>query len=439
MTRTLITHADIITLDATSTILRNADVAIDGERIVAVGQAPAGFQPDATLDARNHVLLPGFVNAHTHAPMTFERGWAEDLPLDRWFNERVWVVESQLTDEDVYWGAMLAAAEMIRGGTVAFGDHYFYMDRVAEAAKQAGLRALLAWCVFGEENNIGADLPRTVDFVQRWQGTAGGRIRTILGPHSPYMCEPRFLARSAAVAARLGVGIHIHLAESQQQVDNSLAKHDRSPVELLEANGVFDVPTIAAHCIYVNAIDQAILASRGVTVVQCPNCHMKLGMGVTPVPALLAQGVNVALGTDGTASSNDLNMLKEARLAALIQKLHHADPEAMPGDLPLRMATQNGARALGWPDSGAIVPGMLADLILLDCDRPHWRPRHDLVANLLHSAQAGDVSHVMVAGRWLMKERRFVTLDVERILWEAERRALKLVGQDLAVVRRYEG
>jgi 5-methylthioadenosine/S-adenosylhomocysteine deaminase len=426
-------------LDAAGTILRDADVAIDGDRIVAAGQAPAGFQPDETLDARNHVLLPGFVNAHTHAPMTFERGWAEDLPLDRWFNERVWVVESQLTHEDVYWGAMLAAAEMIRSGTVAFADHYFYMDRVAEAAEQAGLRALLAWCVFGEEHNIGADLPRTLDFVQRWQGAAGGRIRTILGPHSPYMCEPRFLARTAAVAARLGVGIHIHLAESQQQVDNSFAKYDRSPVELLEANGVFDVPTIAAHCICVNAVDQAILASRGVTVVQCPNGHMKLGMGVTPVPALLAQGVNVALGTDGTASSNDLNMLKEARLAALIQKLHHADPEVMPGDLPLRLATQNGAKALGWSDSGVIAPGKLADLILLDCDQPHWRPRHDLVANLLHSAQAGDTSHVMVAGRWLMKERRLVTLDEERILWEAERRALALVGQDLAVVRRYEG
>jgi 5-methylthioadenosine/S-adenosylhomocysteine deaminase len=439
MTRTLISHADIITLDPAGTILRDADVAIDGDRILAVGQAPAGFQADETLDAHNHVLMPGFVNAHTHASMTFERGWAEDLPLDRWFNERVWVVESQLTDEDVYWGALLAAAEMIRGGTVAFADHYFYMDRVAEAAEQAGLRALLAWCVFGEEHNIGADLPRTVDFVQRWQGAADGRIRAILGPHSPYMCEPRFLARTAAVAARLGVGIHIHLAESQQQVDNSFARHDRSPVELLEANGVFDVPTIAAHCICVNAVDQAILASRGVTVVQCPNCHMKLGMGVTPVPALLAQGVNVALGTDGTASSNDLNMLKEARLAALIQKLHHADPEVMPGDLPLRMATQNGARALGWPDSGAIVPGNRADLLLLDCDRPHWRPRHDLVANLLHSAQAGDVSHVMVAGRWLMQERRLLTLDEERILWEAERRALKLVGQELAVVRRYEG
>ena len=439
MAKILIEHADIVTLDAAGTILRDDAVAVDGDRIVAVGSAPAGFQPDETLDATNHVLMPGFVNAHTHAPMTFERGWAEDLPLDRWFNERVWVVESQLTAEDVYWGAMLAVAEMIRGGTVAFADHYFYMDRVGEAVEQAGLRALLAWCVFGEENNIGTDLAGTVDFVQRWQGAADGRIRTVLGPHSPYMCEPRFLARTAAVAARLNVGIHIHLAESQEQVANSLALHDRSPVEVLETNGVFDVPVIAAHCISISEVDQEILARRDVTVVQCPNCHMKLGMGVTPVPALQAKGVNVALGTDGTASSNDLNMLKEARLAALIQKLHHRDPTVMAGDLPLRMATQNGARALGWPDSGAIVPGALADLILLDCDQPHWRPRHDLVANLLHSAQAGDVSHTMVAGRWLMKDRRLLTLDVERILWEAERRATALVGGELRIVRTYVG
>ena len=439
MSSILIQHADIVTLDSAGTVLRDADLAIEGDRIVALGKAPAGFQADETLDATNCVLMPGFYNAHTHAPMTFERGWAEDLPLDRWFNERVWVVESKLTDEDVYWGAMLAMAEMIRSGTVGFADHYFYMDRVAEATEQAGLRGLLAWCVFGEEQNIGTDLPGTVDFVQRWQGAADGRIRTVLGPHSPYMCEPVFLARTAAVAARLGVGIHIHLAESQQQVQNSIATYDRSPVELLEANGVFDVPTLAAHCIAISEIDQEILARREVTVVQCPNCHMKLGMGVTPVPALLAKGVNVALGTDGTASSNDLNMLKEARLAALIQKLHHGDPEIMAGDLPLRMATQNGAKALGWPDSGAIRPGALADLILLNADRPHWRPRHDLVANLLHSAQAGDVSHMMVAGRWLMKDRQLLTLDLDRILWEAERRALALVGQELSIVRKYEG
>jgi 5-methylthioadenosine/S-adenosylhomocysteine deaminase len=439
MARILIEHADVITLDEGGTVLRDAQVAVDGGRILAVGRAPAGFQADETLDASNHVLMPGFYNSHTHSPMTFERGWAEDLPLDRWFNERVWVVESQLTAEDVYWGAMLAAAEMIRSGTVGFADHYFYMERVAEVVEQSGLRALLAWCVFGEEGNIGIDLPGTVDFVKRWHEGAGDRIHTVLGPHSPYMCEPRFLARTAAVAARIGVGIHIHLAESQEQVDRSRAKYDLSPVEVLESNGVFDVPVIAAHCIYLDEGDLTILASRPVTVVQCPNCHMKLGMGVTPVLDLQARGVQVALGTDGTASSNDLDMLKEARLAALVQKLHHADPEVMAGDLPLRMATQHGARALGWPDGGVVRPGAQADLILMDCDRPHWRPRHDLVANVLHAAQAGDVSHVMVAGQWLMRDRRLTTLDEERILWEAERRAMALVGKDLAMVRRYGG
>jgi len=278
-----------------------------------------------------------------------------------------------------------------------------------------------------------------VDFVKRWHEAAGDRIHTVLGPHSPYMCEPRFLARTAAVAARIGVGIHIHLAESQEQVDRSRAKYDLSPVEVLESNGVFDVPVIAAHCIYLDEGDLTILASRPVTVVQCPNGHMKLGMGVTPVLDLQARGVQVALGTDGTASSNDLDMLKEARLAALVQKLHHADPEVMAGDLPLRMATQSGARALGWPDSGVIRPDAQADLILMDCDRPHWRPRHDLVANVLHAAQAGDVSHVMVAGQWLMRDHHLTTLDEERILWEAERRALALVGKNLAMVRQYSG
>ncbi|MEA3338032.1 MAG: amidohydrolase [Chloroflexota bacterium] len=438
MARVLIEHADVITLDEPGRVLRDTSVAVEGDRIVAVGEVPSGFDADEMLDASNKVLMPGFVNAHTHAPMTFERGWAEDLPLDRWFNERVWVVESQLSEDDVYWGAMLAAAEMIRAGTIGFADHYFYMDRVAEVVEQTGLRAMLAWCVFGEEDTIGIDLAGTVDFVQRWQGAANDRIHTVLGPHSPYMCSPYFLARTAAVAARIDTGIHIHLAESREQVANSLASHDRTPVEVLEANGVFDVPAIAAHCIYLNEVDKEILARHDVTVVQCPNCHMKLGMGVTPVPELLSLGVNVALGTDGTASSNDLNMLKEARLSALIQKHEHADPEIMPGDLPLRMATQNGARALGWPDSGVVAPGMAADLILVDCDQPHWRPRHDLMANLLHAAQGNDISHVMVAGQWLMKDRNLLTMDEDRILWEAERRALALVDQDLTVVRSYD-
>ena len=441
MSRILIRDVDVITLNEQGAVLRGAELAIADGRIVAVGQAPADFAPNETVDGHNRVAMPGFFNAHTHAAMTLVRGWADDLPLDRWFNERIWVAESALEEEDVYWGAALAAAEMIRSGTVGFADHYFWMDQVAKVVEESGLRATLAWCVFGlEEGEIGTDLQGTLEFVQRWQGVADGRIRTLLGPHSPYICSDYFLARTAAVAARLGVGIHIHVSESQEQVDNSLERYDRTPVQVLEASGIFNVPTIAAHCIYLQESEmREILAERAVHVEQCPGCPKKQGMGTTPVPELLECGVNVALGTDGAASNNDLDMLEEARLASLVQKHDRRDPEVMPGDLALRLATQNGARAMGFPESGVLAPGRPADLILLDFDKPHLWPRHDLVSNVLYAAKSPDVSDVLVAGRWLMRNRALLTLDEERIKHEAERRAFRMVGSDLKIVRQYRG
>ena len=441
MTKILIADADVITLDGEGRVLRGADVAIADGRIVALGEAPPDFAPDETIDGTNRVVMPGFFNAHTHSPMTLVRGWAEDLPLDRWFNERIWVAESALEEEDVYWGAALAAAEMIRSGTVGFADHYFWMDRVAEVVEQAGLKATLAWCVFGlgaEQEIGGTTLELTEAFVQRWQGAAGGRIRTVLGPHAPYTCPPEFLARVAERARELGVGVHIHLSESEGQMEASLAKHGLTPVAHLAKLGLLDAPTIAAHCIYLTDEDVAILAEKGVSVVHCPGCHMKLAMGVTPVPKLLEAGVNVALGTDGPASNDDLDMLEEAKLASLLLKNHYRDPVLLPGDAVLRLATQNGARALGFAESGVIAPGRPADLIVFDFDKPHLRPRHDLVANVVYAAKSADISHVIVDGQLLMREGELLTLDEERIMYEAERRAWRMVGQELRVVRRYQ-
>jgi 5-methylthioadenosine/S-adenosylhomocysteine deaminase len=366
------------------------------------------------------------------------RGWAEDLPLDRWFNERIWVAESALTPDDVLWGAYLAAAEMIRTGTVAFADHYFHMDEVAKVVEEAGLRASLAWCVFGLDSEIGEGLEGSIRFMQEWEGRANGRIKTMLGPHAPYTCPPDFLARVAKEAAQRGVGLHIHLSESQEQVDASLAQHGVTPVGLLERLGLFQVPVMAAHCIFVTEEDQGILADRGVHVVHCPNCHMKLGMGTTPVPEMLEKGIGVALGTDGTASNNNLNMLEEVALASLMQKNRTGDATIMPGDTALRMATQYGAQAMGFSESGVIAAGHPADMILFDFNRPWLRPRHNLVANIVYSAVGTDVSHVIVAGKILLRDGELTTLDEERILYEAEKRALRMVGEELQTVRRYK-
>ena len=230
MTRTLIEHVDVVTLDAAGTVLRDVALAIDDNLLLAVGAAPIGFQADQVIDGYNQVALPGFVNAHCHSPMTYERGWAEDLSFPRWLNEKIWVAESALTPDDVYWGAALAACEMIRSGVVAFNDHYFYMDRVAEVVEQAGLKAGLTWCVFGigDDKEVGANLDGTLAFIDRWQGRADGRIKLLLGPHSPYICPPDFLARIARLAHERGLTIHLHVSESQEQVDNSLRAYGKT-------------------------------------------------------------------------------------------------------------------------------------------------------------------------------------------------------------------
>jgi len=437
----LIKGAAVITLDEAGTVLPQADIAIADGKILAIGQPPDDFVADQVIHAADHVAMPGFFNAHTHSPMTYMRGWGDDMPFDRWLNERVWTSESVLTVEDVRWCAYLAACEMIRGGTVGFADHYFHMDQVAEVVVESGLRANLTWCVFGGKGDIGADLAGSEAFIRRWHGAAEGRIQTMLGPHSPYVCEPDFLRTVAGRAQALGVGVHIHVAEDWEQVANSRARHGLTPVAHLASLGIFDVPTIAAHCIAIDQDDIAILAEKKVSVVQCPNCHMKLGMGVTPVPELLKRGVNVALGTDGAGSNNNLDMLEEVRIAQLMQKQANADPLALPGDLPLRMATRHGALAMGFPESGVLAPGMAADIILFDFNKPHLRPRHDLVSNIVHSAFGSDVDTVIVAGRVLMQDRQLLTLDEERILYEAERHATRLIGQarEMWRVREYKG
>jgi 5-methylthioadenosine/S-adenosylhomocysteine deaminase len=438
MSRILLQNADVITLDRADEVLRATTIAIEGTRIAHIGDVPEGWEADETLDLTDHVVTPGFWNAHTHAAMTFTRSIGDDLPLDRWFNEKIWVAESGLTGDDVYWGTMLAAAEMIRSGTVGFADHYFHMDRVAEVVEQSGLKALLATAIFGIGEEVSQSLDDTIEWAHHFQGAAAGRIRTTLGPHSPYICPPEFLKQVAESAQQEGLGIHIHLSESEEQVETSLAKFGKTPVEHLRDLHIFDAPTIAAHCIAMREGDVEILAEKGVAPVQCPQCHMKFGMGVTPVMEMLGQGVTVALGTDGVGSNNNLDMLEEARLAPFIQKLHHRDATVMGGDMPLRLAATNGARVMGFGESGVLREGAAADLVIYDFRRPHLQPRLSILGNVLYAANSADIVHSMVDGRWLMRSRELLTLDEERILAEGERRAFAMLERGRGQLRKYE-
>lgn len=440
MPKLLIKDADVLTLDASNTVLRHSDIAIAGNQIVAIGNVPDGFAPDEIIQGAHHVALPGFFNAHTHAAMIFQRGWAEDLDLVRWFNERIWVAESALTAEDVYWGAALAACEMIRGGTVAFADHYFWMPQVARVVQESGMKALLAWCVFGSDfaQEMGpTTLELTEEFVAGFQNSAGGRIKTLLGPHSPYIGNTKSLERAAGVARKLGVGCHIHVSESPAQVEHSYEQHGKSPVAYLNELGIFDNPSIAAHAIYLNDEDIAILRDKGVTVAACPKTHLKLAMKSTRIVDLMNAGVNVALGTDGVASNNDLDLLEVTRLAALLQKHDTGDATVLPSTQALKLATQHGARAMGFAHSGVLQVGADADLVLIDTHQPHLVPRHDLAANILHSARAGDVDYVIVDGKVLLRKGELTTLDEDKIMRVVEPRAYAMVKGKLTQTQEY--
>jgi 5-methylthioadenosine/S-adenosylhomocysteine deaminase len=430
MSTTHLRDLDIVTLDHKGTIHRDAELVIQDGRITHVGQAPAGLRANEVIDASGRVALPGLYNSHCHSPMTFERCWAEDLVFPKWLQE-IWVVENELTSDDVYWGAQLAAAEMIRTGTVGFNDLYFHMDRVAQVVRESGMKAALSWCFFdaGEGSVVSQNIEQTVEWIKALEDEQHPRIRTFLGPHSAFTCSQKTLEYVVELAHELGQGIHIHLAEDQAQVDQSLERYGLRPVQHVDGVGIFDTPggCIAAHTLVIDERDTEILAEKGVYTPHCPITYMKLAMPFPSFKDRLEAGVRVPLGTDGPGSNSDMDMFAAIRQTALIHKYQQLDPEMISGDMALRMATQMGAAALGFADSGVIQVNAPADVILVNKDTPHMRPVHDLVANLIHTAKGSDVTDVMVDGQWLMRKRELLTLDEERILYEAEAHAQALV------------
>lgn len=399
----------LLTMDERGTVFTPGAVAVQGNRIVAVGAAEAilaAHAPRRVLGGSDRVVLPGFVNAHTHTELTALRGLAEDQPLHQWLQHTIWPAMRQLDEEAVHASGVVAAAEMIRGGMTACADLSTLVDPTVSALGAAGIRAAVAY-----NAKDGRDTARTAGEVERalraWErhhGAAGGRITVMLGIHSNYQCSEDYMRRVASLAEARGIGIHVHLSESRHEVEECRARHGCSPPLLLAGLGALGPRTLAAHGVWLDEADLACLRQHGVAVAHNPAANAKLGNGIAPVAAMLARGIRVGLGTDSVASNNRLDAFDAMKSAALLAKAREGDPCAVTAPQIVAMATREGARALGLGEQvGTLEAGKLADLVVLDGRGEHWQPAHfhrpeTVYAHLVYAATASDVETVVIDG-----------------------------------------
>lgn len=424
----LIKDAYVVTCNERNETLRG-DILIEGSRITELGEVKRSA--DYVIDGRGKVALPGLVNAHTHLAMTLFRGIADDMELMSWLTEKIWPLEVKLKREDVFWGSLLGCAEMIRSGTTCFVDQYFFMDAVAQAIEESGIRGVISHGIIdlGDEARRKKDIEEAVRIV-KLQGRADGRVLTMFGPHAPYSCSKECLLEVKELAREFGVGITIHLAESERDIESTISFHGKRPVELLQEIGFLGPEVLAAHCVHVNETEMEILRRNGVKVAHNPQSNLKLASGIAPVWDYLKRGITVAIGTDGAASNNNLDMFEEMRTCSLIAKVKTGDPTVVDATTVLRMATIEGARAVGLEkEIGSLEVGKKADIILVDFRKPHLTPVHDVVSHLVYSACGQDVSTVIVDGKILMEEKKLVVLDEQEILERAQRVAEDLVSR----------
>ncbi len=434
MSRLLITNAQIFQLSQNGdkvNILTHHEVLVNGNRIEAVqptGSAdPSHFE--TVIDADELLVMPGLINCHAHVPMVLWRGLAEDVSIDRWFNDLMWPLESNLQAEDVYWGMLLGLIEQIECGVTAVADHYFHMTYAAQAVEKIGARALLGYAMFGSQG-LGM-VKQTARFVQEYQGAANGRIRTIMAPHAPYTCDDAFLSASAKAAQRLGVGIHIHVSETPAQTIASYQKRGITPIEVLQRTGILDVPTILAHVCGATPTDIGLLEKYPVGIAHAVKTYLKLGEKTAPVVEFAAAGIPVGLATDGVVSNSTLNLWETLRLMALTQKERMGQGEAMPIGQALAIATHGSARVYGQPDElGSVTPGYLADLILIDLNGTHHQPLYNIPASLVYNMQAPDVRTVIIDGQVVMHDRQLLTIDKAEVIAQVRSRMSRLSQLD---------
>ena len=378
---------------------KTTDILVVDGRFASLS-ASAGTEADETIDATGTAILPPFYNTHTHAAMSLLRGYADDMPLQRWLNEYIWPYENKMTAADIREGSRLAIREMIQTGTVFFSDMYFEIGETIAVAKEFGIRAAIG--VTFVESHSKSQQEEKLDMLRHWGDPTNGLITLTIAPHAIYTVGSNLLVKCAEVARSLGMKLHIHLSETRKEVEDCLREHGTTPVRYLDSLGFLGPDVIAAHVVHVDEEEAAILASRGVTIAHCPCSNLKLASGIFPYRLLHDAGCRITLGTDGDSSNNNLDMREEMKFAALLAKASSGDPEVMPADEALAMATRNGAAAFGI-DAGVIQEGKLADALLVRLDDVRMQPCHNLVSNWVYAAGSSCIDTVICNGKILMR------------------------------------
>ena len=400
-------------------LIKETDVYIKDDIIAGIDILPQNYKADRIIEGKNKLLMPGLINAHNHSYMTVFRNYADDLPFDDWLFGKILPLEEKLKSEECYWGSMLGIMEMIRTGTTTFADMYIFINETARAVEETGIRAVLSRGLVGCGCDDAGGLRRIKEAkneIKNWSSC--DRISFMLAPHAPYTCDDKYMKLVVQEAKDLGVGLNIHLSESRNEVCSINERYGCNPVEFLKKTGVFDIHTLAAHCVHLTDEDLYILAENNVHVVTNPVSNMKLGNGFAPVKKMLDKKINVALGTDGPSSNNTQNMFREMSFLSLIHKGKAENAVDISAQESLKIATVNGAEALGVENTGSIELGMKADLIIINLENPQFYPRNNLISALAYSSSGTEVETVIVNGKILMENNEFISIDKEKVYFE---------------------
>jgi 5-methylthioadenosine/S-adenosylhomocysteine deaminase len=425
----LINNARVLTMNRKNNDPLTKSIGIKDDQIAYLGKMPPIGSAKTTIDAKGGIVMPGLINAHTHSPMSIYRGLADDIALFEWLNNHIWPVEKKfVTEENIALASELSIAEMIRSGTTAFNDMYFFSNITEKIAVKAGMRAVLGEALI--------DIPKPVHKISEsyWKDKAGTQtendlITVSIVPHSPYSCSKKILKKTRAVSKKYGVIIHTHISETQSEVDHIRKEHGMTPVEYLDSIGFLNGNTIAVHCVVLSDRDIDILAKRKVGIVHCPQSNLKLASGIARIGDLKKAGLTIALGTDGPASNNTLDMFCEMKMAALIHKGTSGDPSLLSAKEVVEMATINGAKALGIDHlTGSIEKGKKADIIIINTDELHLTPMYDPYSHIVYSSKGSDVDTVIINGRIVMRNKKLLTINEKELKSKANRLSKKIIS-----------